>query len=203
MSPEFFLTALLVVIIPGTGVFYTLSRGIFNGRRAALFAALACTLGIIPHLLASILGLAALMHTSALLFQAIKWVGVLYLIWLAWGMWQAGGRVAMDKPKEQSTWKHVLEGVLINVLNPKLSLFFLAFLPQFIPAGHQDPTMLLVGMALVFMLLTWIVFSAYGLMAAALRQKVLSTPKLVQRIQRSFAALFAGLAGKLALESSR
>ncbi|OSM03961.1 LysE family translocator [Magnetofaba australis] len=203
MTVAFLLAALVVVLIPGTGVIYTLSQGVFRGRRAALIAAVGCTLGIVPHLLATLMGLAVVMHASALLFQTMKWLGIAYLLYMAWGLWRAGGQIAMTQPKSHSARRIIVDGVLLNLLNPKLTIFFLAFLPQFTPASHPHPLWHMTGLALTFMALTWAVFSVYGLLAASLRARVLSSPRLVRRIQRSFALAFAGFGLKLALTEQR
>lgn len=200
MTIEFFLTSLIVVLLPGTGVIYTLAIGLGLGGRAAMIAAFGCTLGIVPHLLASIIGLAALLHASAVAFQIIKYLGVIYLFWMAWGLLRDGG--AMDVQADKSTRsavKLIRDGIALNVLNPKLSIFFLAFLPQFVPADAAHPTLLMSGLALVFMGMTFAVFIVYGLAAAAARDYVISRPRIMTWMQRSFAGAFALLGARLAL----
>ena len=207
LSPEYLATALVVVLIPGTGVIYTLSTGLFRGPAASIAAAVGCTLGIVPHLAASVLGLAALLHASAVAFQAVKIAGVLYLLYLAWGMWRESGGLALSDPdaadgsaRHRAGWTTIAtRGVLINILNPKLSLFFLAFLPQFVPAQAPDTLTRMGLLGLVFMVLTLVVFVGYGLAATALRARVLSSARLTRWIQRVFAAAFAGFAARLAV----
>lgn len=200
MTIEFLLTSLIVVLLPGTGVIYTLAIGLGLGWRAAVIAAFGCTLGIVPHLLASIVGLAALLHASALAFQIIKYLGVLYLFWMAWGLLRSGG--AMDVKADsvtRSAFKLIRDGIALNVLNPKLSIFFLAFLPQFVPADAAHPSLLMSGLALVFMGMTFAVFIVYGLAAAAARDYAISRPRIMTWLQRSFAGAFALLGARLAL----
>lgn len=200
MSFEYLLTTLIVVLIPGTGVVYTISTGLMQGGRASVWAALGCTMGIVPHLLASILGLAAIMHTSAMVFQAIKFIGVAYLLYLAWGMWQQTGGLKFDeKAKPMRGFQTALKGFLINILNPKLSIFFLAFLPQFIPLNAVSPLLDFGILSAIFMGMTFIVFVLYGLFAHSMRHYILSSEKIMAYVQRSFALVFAGLAAKLAL----
>lgn len=203
MSPEFLLTALIVVLIPGTGVVYTLSCGLLGGARASLWAALGCTFGIVPHLAASILGLAAVLHASAVAFQAVKIAGVLYLMWLAWGLWRETGALSVRPEAGQETPRRglriALRGVLINILNPKLSIFFLAFLPQFVPADAANPLPLMGLLSATFMAMTFAVFVVYGLMAAAVRSKVAESPRVMTWLRRSFAAVIAGLGVRLAV----
>lgn len=199
-SPEFLITALVVVLIPGTGVIYTVSTGIFNGKRSSIAAAFGCTAGIIPHLIAGILGLSALMHMSALVFQVIKFAGVLYLLYLAWGMWQDKGSIQFEEREEKRSLQVAKRAVLINILNPKLTIFFLAFLPQFL--NHNSPvhtTVQLLGMSLVFMVMTLAVFLLYGLLGSAVRSFFVGSKRRLQYMQRSFAVVFAALGAKLAL----
>lgn len=199
MTPEFLLTALIVVLIPGTGVVYTLAVSLGRGYRAGTIAAFGCTLGIVPHLVASILGLAALLHTSAVLFQAVKWAGVLYLFWMAWGALRGGGALDVTGRSEAvPAWRIVRDGVALNVLNPKLSVFFLAFLPQFVAPGDPTPTLTLALLAAVFMAMTFVVFAIYGALASAARAHVLGRPAVMAWMSRSFAAAFAALGLRLA-----
>jgi len=199
MTPEFLLTSLIVVLMPGTGVIYTLSTGLFRGRLPSVFAAFGCTLGILPHMAASILGLAALLHASAVAFQVVKFAGVAYLLYLAWGMWRETGTLKLGEPAGSGEgWRIVRRGFLINILNPKLSIFFLAFLPQFTPADAANPLLVMSGLSAVFMLMTFVVFVVYGLFAALLRDRVVSSPSVMRWCGRSFAALFAALGLRLA-----
>ncbi len=203
MSLQFLLTALVVVVAPGTGVIYTLAIGLGQGRRAALMAAVGCTFGIVPALLAAVLGLAAIMHTSALLFQVIKFAGVAYLLYLAWQMLRDEGGVAVRAETQAGAdWAIVRRGALINILNPKLSIFFLALLPPFLSGNPATATAEMLAMGAVFMVLTFVVFVGYGAFAAAARDKVLSSPRVIRWINRGFAAVFAGLAARLAMEKA-
>lgn len=196
---EFLITTFVIVLIPGTGVVYTLSTGLTQGWRASLFAALGCTAGIVPHLIASILGLAAILHTSALAFQVFKFLGVLYLAYLAWGMWKESGAIQLESGKGESGYGRIaLRAVLINILNPKLSIFFLAFLPQFVPAGAVSPMPYMLFLSGIFMLMTLIVFAGYGVLAHRVRRYVSQSPRIVQRIQRVFSGLFVAMGVKLA-----
>ena len=203
MTPEFLLTSLIVVLMPGTGVIYTLSCGLFQGRVASVAAAFGCTLGILPHMAASMLGLAALLHASALAFQAVKFAGVAYLLYLAWGMWRATGTLRVSEPEAANGGSGGLarvatRGFLINILNPKLSIFFLAFLPQFTPADVTHPLWVMAGHSAVFMLMTFVVFVLYGMFAALVRTRVISSPGVMRWLGRSFAGVFAALGVRLA-----
>lgn len=199
MSVEFLLTSLIVVLAPGTGVIYTLAHGLSLGQRASVHAAIGCTLGIVPHIAASVLGLAAIVHTSAVVFQLLKYAGVAYLLYLAWSAWRESGTLSVKSAqKERRMGRIVWRGAAINVLNPKLSLFFLAFLPQFIDPGAADPTLRMITLGSVFMALTLLVFIGYGLLASYARTYVIEQPTVMMVLRRSFAVAFAGLGVRLA-----
>jgi threonine/homoserine/homoserine lactone efflux protein len=196
---SFLVTALIIVLIPGTGVIYTISTGITLGRRASIFAALGCTAGIVPHLLATILGLSAIVHTSAVAFQALKYAGVAYLFYLAAATWRDKTAFAVDTtPPTDTMGSLVTKALLLNILNPKLTIFFLAFLPQFIRRDAPAPLLQLLALSGVFMAMTLAVFVIYGLLATAFRTAVLESPRVQAWLRRSFAAAFAGLAVNLA-----
>lgn len=200
MTTEFILTSLIVVLLPGTGVIYTVSTGLTQGGKASIFAAAGCTAGIVPHLCASIFGVAAILHTSALAFQVFKIFGVLYLGYLAWAMWQESGAIEFkSNDKDIRYGKIATRGFLINILNPKLSIFFLAFLPQFVPQSVATALPQLLVLSGVFMLMTFVVFIGYGLLANHVRYFVANSPQHLQNIQRVFSGLFVALGVKLAL----
>ena len=197
---NFLLTSLIVVLIPGTGVIYTISTGLSLGKRASIFAALGCTAGIVPHLVATVLGLSAVMHTSALAFQVLTYAGVIYLFYLAYATWRDKTAFALDTtPQHATAGSLVIKALLLNILNPKLTLFFLAFLPQFITHGGPAPLLQLLTLSGVFMAMTFGIFVIYGLLAHAFRQAVIESPRVQAWLRRSFAAAFAGLAIDLAL----
>lgn len=200
MSLDYILTSLIVILLPGTGVLYTLACGLNGGIRGSILAALGCTLGILPHLAASIVGLAALLHTSALAFEIVKYLGVAYLLYMAWLVARdtQSLQVKENAPRLSAT-RTIATGFLLNILNPKLSLFFLAFLPQFVAVDAANQTMAMLGLALVFMALTFIVFVIYGLFAAAARSRIVARPTVTLWLRRSFAAAFGLMGLRLAL----
>jgi threonine/homoserine/homoserine lactone efflux protein len=202
MTPEFMLTTLIVVASPGAGALFTIAAGIARGWRASLVAAFACTLGIVPHVVAAVTGLAAIMHASALAFSIVKWFGVAYLLYLAWKTFRDQSMFDVETdPTQTSTLRVIGSGVLVNTLNPKLTIFFFAFLPQFVAPGSADAVASMVWLSAVFMAVTLVVFSAYGVFAAALRRQVISRPRVVSWIRRSFGATYLVLAGRLAVQS--
>jgi threonine/homoserine/homoserine lactone efflux protein len=197
---EFLLTSLVVVLVPGTGVIYTVSTGLAQRWRASIAAAFGCTAGILPHLSASILGLSAILHMSALAFQVLKVVGSLYLLYLAWSMWQDTGTFKFDRPAQKTdAFQIALKGFLINILNPKLTMFFFAFLPLFVSPDAASPTQQMLGLSAVFMLMTLVIFALYGILASGISTYLINSPKAIRWMQRSFAVIFAALAIKLVL----
>lgn len=199
-STEFLITSLIVVLIPGTGVIYTVSTGLFLGWRASISAALGCTTGIVPHLSASILGLSAILHMSAVAFQCVKYAGAIYLFYLAWSMWRETGAIKFNSPSsKKGHWQIAFRGFLLNILNPKLSIFFLAFLPLFVSPDTTSPLFDMFVLSIVFMAMTLIIFVLYGLSANMFRRRVANSPRLIVWLQRSFAATFAALGVKLAM----
>ncbi len=200
MSVEFLLTTLIIVATPGSGVLYTLSAGLSRGARASTIAAIGCTLGIVPHMVAAITGLAALLHTSALAFQTLKYLGVVYLLYMAWVTLREKGALTVDEQTApRSALRVIVSGILINILNPKLTIFFFAVLPQFVPANDTNGLAHMLELSAVFMLVTFAVFVVYGIFAAAIRSHVISRPRVLTWMRRIFAGTFAVLAGRLAL----
>ncbi|MFC8344843.1 LysE family translocator [Streptomyces sp. NPDC057280] len=204
MSLAFLLTTLVVVATPGTGVVYTLAAGLSRGRRASVVAAFACTLGIVPHVLATVTGLAALLNASAAAFQILKYAGVAYLLWMAWASLRDRDAITVerDAPAPSSAGRVIVRGVLINLLNPKLTIFFFAFLPQFVSPGEPHALPRMLGLSGVFMLATFVVFAAYGVLAASVRRHVISRPRVMAWLRRSFAGSFVLLGAKLAMTDS-
>jgi len=201
VTPAFLLTALVIVATPGTGALFTIAAGLSRGGRAAVLAAFACTLGTVPHLLAAVTGLAAVLHASGVAFQAVRYLGVAYLLWMAWSTWRDRGVLAVEaRPRPSSARAVILSGVTVNLLNPKLTLFFFAFLPQFVPPSAGHATWRMLALSGVFMAMTFVVFAMYGACAAVLRDRVLARPVVVDRVRKACAAGFAALAAKLAVD---
>ena len=200
MSPEFLITTLIIVASPGTGAIYTIAAGLARGWRASIVAALACTLGIVPHLIAALTGLAALLHASALAFEIVKYAGVAYLLYMAWQTMREHGALKIEETSDARGFRDVMvDGVLANLLNPKLSIFFVAFLPQFIAPAEPQVLLRMMELSGVFMAATFVIFSIYGIAAAAMRDRVISSPRVMAWMRRTFAAAFVALGAKLAL----
>lgn len=208
---EFLVTSLIVVLIPGPGVVLTVSSGITQGRRASVFTAMGCTAGIVPHLLATVLGLAAVLHTSAVAFQVLKYAGVAYLFYIAWATLRDKSAFAVDgtpsggsagaggSARGPTAMRLMTRAFLVNILNPKLTIFFLAFLPQFVEPNAVSPLGQLLLLSGIFMAMTFAVFVVYGFLAHAFRKAVIESPHVQAWLRRSFAAAFAGLGLNLVL----
>lgn len=200
MTIEFLITSFLVVIIPGTGMIYTLACSLSRGWSGSFYGALGSTMSIIPHILAAVLGLAAVMHASAVAFQLVKFAGVAYLLYMAWGIIRDNSTFDIKGGKDnRSNLKVMYQGTLASILNPKLSVFFLAFLPQFITAETQNPVMQMFLLGFIFMLMTFVVFITVGFAAVTVRDKIISRPTVLLWLKRTFAASFVMLAAKLSL----
>jgi threonine/homoserine/homoserine lactone efflux protein len=196
----FWATALVLVATPGTGAIYTLAAGLSHGPRAGVWAALASTFGIVPHVAAALTGLAALLHASAVAFEALKWLGVLYLLYMAWGMFNDTGSLGASATETRKPPLRVLvDGVTLNLLNPKLSIFFVAFLPQFVSRSSVQPIADMLMLSLAFMAVTFVVFAVYGALAGTFRKHVMDRPSILVWLRRSFAVTFGVLAAKLAV----
>ena len=190
----------MVVATPGTGVIYTLAAGLARGARASIVAAAGCTLGIVPHMAAAITGLAALLHTSAVAFGILKYLGVAYLVYLAWSTLREKGTLAVEQQDAPgSARKTITTAILINILNPKLTIFFFAFLPQFVSSGDPHSVLRMLGLSTVFMLITFVIFGIYGVFAAAVREQVIGRPRVLAWMRRVFAGSFLALGAKLAV----
>ncbi len=199
MSIAFLITALIIVATPGTGAIYTISAGLSRGARASVVAAFGCTIGIVPHLTAAVTGTAALLRASGVAFEVVKFLGVGYLLFMAWSSWRDKSPLVVDEQrKDKSPWQVITSAILLNLLNPKLTLFFFAFLPQFVPPGGPHELAGLLALSAVFMGMTFVVFTIYGVFAASVRRHLIDRPRIVRRIRKAFAASFVALGVKLA-----
>jgi len=201
MTFEYLVTAFIICLSPGIGVIYTLSSTLGGGLKAGFWAAIGCTIATVIQLVVAMAGLAAILHTSAVLFQAIKFAGVAYLLWMAWAVLKGRGGLSVRPTEPKSPLQLIRSGILLNILNPKLPLFFVAFIPQFVPAG--SPVGLLIELGLGFTAITFIVFIGYAVIAATGRQYLLQSETAMNWMRRAFAASFAALGLKLATEGTR
>lgn len=199
-KPEFLLTSLIVVLIPGTGAVYTITTGITLKWKASIAAAIGCTLGIIPHTLASILGLSAILNMSAQVFSVLKLAGSAYLLYLAWNMWREAGKLELNKKNAETNMSQIiLKAIAINLLNPKLTIFFFAFLPLFVSKNSSSPTLEMIILSVIFMGITLLVFALYGILSSGISAYLINSSKAVKRMQQTFAIILAGFAVQLAV----
>ena len=196
MTLDYILTAFIVCLAPGLGVVYTLSATLGGGMRAGLWASVGCTIATVLHMVVAMAGLAAVLHASALAFQMVKYTGVAYLLWMAWAVLRDHGGLSVRPARPETAGRLVWRGVLLNILNPKLPLFFVAFLPQFLPTGAGLADLALLGAG--FSVVTFVTFVLYAALAAAGRQRLLESARAMDWLRRAFAAAFAGLGLKLA-----
>ncbi len=200
MSTSFFVTSLILALVPGTGVIYTITTSLSGSRRQAVLAALGCTLGIVPHILAAILGISAVLNTGAQVYRIIRIIGILYLLYLGVGLLRSKHKIDVSVQSKEKPFAVIGKAILLNLLNPKLTLFFFSFLPQFIEPGSLSARLDMVTLSIAFMGITFVVFCLYGLVANAFRAAIVKSPVLLQRIQQGFGLILIGFAGKLALE---
>ena len=194
------MTSLVAAASPGTGVLLTLAAALKQGARAGIIAAFGCTIGIVPHLLAAVTGVAAFVHSGAVAYQALKIAGVAYLSWMAWRrLCDQGAMTVEAATAPRSVGRMIGSAVLANLLNSKLSIFFAAFLPQFLATTDPAPVLTMAWLGLAFMGVTFAVFADYAVAAARARQRVLSHPSLLCWMRLTLAAAFVGLGAKLVL----
>jgi len=205
MSAAFLLTTFVIVATPGTGVLYKLAAGLARGPRASVVAACGYTLGIVPHMVAAITVLAAIMHTSAVAFQALKYLGVAYVLFTAWRIARDNSALTVDETAAKPALGVITSAILINILNPKLTIFFFAFLPQFVGRGEAHPSLRMLEFSGVFMLVTLVVFVAYGAFPGAVRGQIISRPKVMTWMRRCFGGSFVARSrgGSRSLSGSR
>lgn len=199
ISFEFLVTSLIIVLIPGPGVVFTVSVALFKSRFESIIAAFGCTLGTVPHLLVSILSLLALFSLDSIFFEVVKYLGIAYLIYLSFSLFKDKGILKIeDKNIASNNYEIVLKAIMINLLNPKLSIFFLSFLPQFISSDTNTLLTDILVLSLIFMLMTFIVFVMYAVFARVMKNKIFKSKENLKIIQKVFALVFAIFAFKLA-----
>jgi threonine/homoserine/homoserine lactone efflux protein len=177
--------ALLLLVVPGPAVLYIVSRSIGHGRPAGLVSAMGITLGTFFHVAAATLGLSALLASSAIAFQFVKYVGAAYLIFLGIRVLRGGDSGILEAATGQPDLRNIFsQGVLVNLLNPKTALFFLAFLPQFVDPARGHATLQIFQLGVLFALLGWLSDSVWALLAGTLSNHLRASPRL-RRIRRN------------------
>lgn len=196
ISIDFLIASLIVVLIPGTGVIYTINVGLYQGRKNMFFASFGCTLGIIPHMLVSILTIGLVFELNNNIYEILKILGISYLIYMSWQLWNNKSSISFNRKKNKKV-KILINGFLLNILNPKLSIFLIAFIPQFVQKNSTTIILDVSILSFIFMLMTLLVFILYGMMASSLNIYMLNTNKKQVYLQRVFSLFFVLLACKL------
>ncbi len=195
----FFPAALLLALSPGPDNLFVLAQSAQHGRSAGVAVTLGLCTGLIGHTLAVALGLAAIVKASALAFTVLKIAGALYLLWLARQAWRAGAEIGESKTPLLSGGELYQRGIVMNLTNPKVSLFFLAFLPQFADPRRGSMTTQFLELGALFILATLIVFGGLSMVAGGVGERFRRSPGALRLVNRAAAAVFVALAVKLAI----
>lgn len=198
ISLPYLITSIIVILLPGPGSIYTVSTAMNNTKEKSIIAALGCTVGIVPHLCLGILAMFMMHQLPDIIMNLIKLFGAMYLIYLGYKMLTDSGKITLSTTsKDTKSSKLFYEGILLNLLNPKLTLFFISFLPQYLIQNHSSYILQTISLGLVFMLLTLLVFVCYGVLANELRKRFLSSTSRMSWINKIFGILFILFAFKL------
>lgn len=190
--------SLLLIIAPGPDNIFVMAQSISYGKKEGIATALGLCSGVTIHTLAASIGLSAILYQSNIAFSILKYLGAFYLLYLAYQAFRSSNEVGeFAKPKKQTLPALYRRGFLMNVLNPKVSLFFLAFLPQFIEKNGISVPLQMIVLGLTFMILTLIVFSIIAIFAGSLGEKLLQNEKSSRIINLSQGAIFTGIGLKL------
>lgn len=195
----FFIGAsVLLIIIPGPDLIFTIAQGMTNGRKAAIITAMGLSLGNIVHTLAAAIGLSLIIKTSVVAFTIFKILGAMYLFYLAFqAIKHRKEKIDMNSYQNSDTSGLFLRGLLMNILNPKVAIFYLTFLPQFVNYNREDVPLQMCILGLIFILLTAIIFSLLGYFSGVLREKLLKNPRFNEHMNVTAAITFIILGVKL------
>jgi threonine/homoserine/homoserine lactone efflux protein len=203
VDPDLFaallLSALVISLVPGPDMLFVAATGMARGPRAGVAGALGVSGGVLIHTLAAAIGLSALIHSSASVFEAIRWVGIAYLLWLAFSSLRATDTdlAPETEPESSSLVTVAARGALTNLLNPKVILFFLAFLPQFVDPARGAVWAQLLVLGLGFAAVGLAVDATIGLASGRARGRLGRSPRVRRAIDRLAALVFVGLAVRL------
>lgn len=199
----FLVSSVALIVAPGPDNILVLTRGVTLGRRAALISAAGASVGLVVHSLFAAVGLSALLAQSATAFAVVKYLGAAYLVYLGVrALLSRDAFVLSDGPATMTDRQVFIQGVLSNVLNPKIAIFFLAFLPQFVvPGTAAAPQLLALGLAFAF--LTWAVFSAIGLFSGALGERLSRRPFYADALRWLTGGVLIGLGLRLTFSDRR
>lgn len=191
VSLAFISTSLIIIVIPGPGALYTISTGLKYGHLKSMIAVLGCTLSILPHLAFAIFGVTIIQRINPTFFIFIQILGALYLAYLGWQLIAKNEAISIVQTNlPQSNLSIFSKGIILNLLNPKLTMFFLSFLPQFLAKDSTNKISQMVLLGLIFMILTLVVFLVFGLLSSAFNHLINNHPKALTLVQRSIGLLF-------------
>ncbi|VWC06755.1 threonine transporter RhtB [Burkholderia arboris] len=200
----FIATSLLIIVTPGQDMVLVMSRTLSGGTRAGLVTAAGVSVGLLVHTMLATLGLGALLQASEWLFTALKVIGAVYLLYLGITLLRSSGERTLASSgnggAQASRLRTFAQGALSNVSNPKVALFYLAFLPQFVPAGAAHPMLSLFVLGATFAGLTFLVKGPVALFAGLLSASIRRNPRILTRMHRVSGVVLLGLGVKLALE---
>lgn len=196
----FVFAAMLLTLMPGPDILFVLAQSMTQGKKAGVMTALGLCTGITVHTLAAALGISAIFYHSTTAFQIVKYAGAIYLLYLAWQAFKERKEGIGEQASVTLNYSALYKkGILMNILNPKVSLFFLAFLPQFVtPSAGQVPLQMII-LGILFMLQAIVVFTVISFLAGMIANKLLKNPKVATYINWSKIVLFTGLGLRLAL----
>jgi len=199
----FIATSLLVIATPGQDMMLVMSRSVAQGPAAGVLTAAGVSTGLVGHTVLAALGLGAILRTSELLFAALKLVGAAYLVWIGIGLLRTqASELVLQGAAPRSRGRLFFDGAFSNLSNPKIAVFYFAFLPQFVPQGAAHPTLSVFALGLAFAGLTFVVKGPVGLFAGLLSGWLRARPRALVGLHRTSGAVLVGLGLKLAVEPS-
>ena len=198
-TSAFFGVAVLLALAPGPDNFFVMIHSVVHGRRAGMLVVLGLCTGLVVHTTAVALGLAAVFAASATAFHVLKWCGAAYLLYLAWQMSRARtGDAPEGRAPAMGRWRTYVRGVVMNVTNPKVAVFFLAFLPQFVNPAVGNVTSQVFFLGAVFIVATLLTFGAIAYFSGVFGELFQRSPRVQRVLSWTAGAIFLGLAARLA-----
>lgn len=194
--------SLLLIVTPGQDMILVMSRSITQGAAAGVVTAAGVSVGLVGHSALAALGLGALLQASAWMYLALKWVGAAYLVYLGVQLLRTppAGALTLASAAPRSLGRLFADGALSNLANPKIAVFYFAFLPQFVAPGAAQPTLTLLVLGVAFAALTFAVKGPVGLAAAALSGWLRARPRVLRSLFQASGLVLIGLGARLALE---
>jgi threonine/homoserine/homoserine lactone efflux protein len=197
----FIVASLVLIVTPGQDMVLVMSRSIAQGAAAGVVTAAGVSVGLVGHTVLATLGLGAILRTSEWLFVALKLVGAIYLVYLGIQLLRTRSHaLAVSAGAPRSLWRLFFDGALSNISNPKIAVFYFAFLPQFVAPGAARPTLAVFVLGLLFAGLTFLVKGPVGLAAGLLSAWLRSRPMVLTWLYRGSGAVLVGLGVRLAFE---